>query len=124
MWECKPVFVPMDAHLSIAETGYEATNTFRTQYQSALGLLMYAMLGTRPDIAVSVSVVHRYRYTSNPDPGHEQAVKEIFCYLRGTINLKLSYRGKLQPLTGYTDAEWVGHRFQTSTDRSTFKLRG
>lgn len=68
MWECKPVFVPMDTYLSIAETGYEATNTFRTQYQSALGPLMYAMLGTRPEIAVSLSIL--CRYYSNPDPGY------------------------------------------------------
>ena len=38
--DCKPVVVPMDTHLSLAETGYKATNTFRTQYQSAVGSLM------------------------------------------------------------------------------------
>ena len=79
IWDCKPVVVPMDTHLSVAKTGYEATNTFRTQYQSAGGSLMYAMLGTRPDTACSVSVVSRY--ASNPDPGHWQAVKRIFRYL-------------------------------------------
>lgn len=111
MWECKKVVVPMDTHLSVAETGYEATNTFRTQYQSAVGSLMYVMLGTQPDIAYSVSVVSRY--ASNPDPGHWQVVS----YLRGTISLKLTYKGNLQPLTGYTDADWAGDR---DTRRSTF----
>lgn len=108
MWDCKPVVVPIDTHLSVAETGYEATNTFRTQYKLAVGSLMYAMLDTRPDIAYSVSVVSRY--ASNPDPGHWQAVKRIFRYFYGTINLKLTYRGNLQPLTGYTNADWVGNR--------------
>ena len=89
MWECKPVAVPMDTRLTTAETGYQSTEVFRTQYQSAVGSLMYAMLGTRPDIAFAVSVVSRY--SSNPDPGHWQAVKRIFRYLRGTINLKLTY---------------------------------
>lgn len=114
MWECKLVIVLMDTQLSVAETGYEATTTFRTQYQSAVGSLMYAMLGTRPDIAYSVSVVNRY--ASNPGPGHWQAVKRIFHYLPGTINLKLTYRGNLQPLTGYADADWAGDR---DTRRST-----
>lgn len=109
MWECKPAVVPMDIHLSIAETGYEATNTFRTQYKSAVGPLMYAMLDTRPDIAYFVSVVSRY--ASNPDSGHWQAVKRIFRYLRGTIDLKLTYRSNLQPLIGYTDADWASDRY-------------
>lgn len=85
VWECKPVVVPMDTHLSVTETGYEATNAFRTQNQSAVGSLMYTMLGTRPDIAYSVSVVSCY--SSNPDLGRWQVVKKIFRYLRGTINL-------------------------------------
>lgn len=75
---------------------------------------MYAMLGIRPDITFPVSVVSRY--SSNPDPGHWQAVKRIIRYLRGTISLKLTYRGNLQPLTGYTDADWAGDQ---DTRRST-----
>lgn len=89
VWECKPVVVPMDTHLSVTETGYEATNAFRTQNQSAVGSLMYAILGTRPDIAYSVSVVSCY--SSNPDLGRWQVVKKIFRHLRGTINLKITY---------------------------------
>lgn len=73
----------------VTETGYEATDAFRTQNQSAVGSLMFAMLGTRPDIAYSVSVVSCY--SSNPDLGRWQVVKKIFRYLRGTINLKLTY---------------------------------
>lgn len=46
MWECKPVVVPIDTQLSVAETGYKATNTFCTQYQSAVESLMYVILGT------------------------------------------------------------------------------
>lgn len=68
MWECKPVAMPMDTHLSVAEIGYEAKSAFRIQYQSVVGSLLYAMLGTRPDITFSVSVVSRY--SSNQDTGH------------------------------------------------------
>ena len=55
-------------------------------------------MGTRPDIAYAVSVVSRY--ASNPDDNGWTAVKRIFRYLRGTLQLKLTYRGPLQPLTG------------------------
>ncbi len=68
IWDCKPVVVPMDTHLSVADTGYQATNTFRSRYQSAVGSLMYAILGTRLEIAYSVFVVSHY--ASNPDAGH------------------------------------------------------
>ena len=108
MWECKPVVVLMNTQLLVAKTGYKATTTFRTKYQSAIGSLIYAILGTRPDIAYFVFVINCY--SSNPDPRHWQAIERIFCYLCGTINLKLTYKSNFQPLTGYTDADWAGDR--------------
>ena len=61
------------------------------------------MLATQSVFAYFVFFVSRY--ASNPDLGHWQAVKKIFRYLRGIINLKLINRGNLQPLTGYTHAD-------------------
>ena len=75
---------------------------------------MYAMLGTRPDIAFAVFVVSRYG--SNLNESHWKAVKRIFRYLRGSINHELVFRGALKPLTGYTDADWAGDQ---DTRRST-----
>ena len=114
MWECKAVAVPMDGNLTSSLQNYQATDVFRTQYQSAVGSLMYAMLSTRPDLAFSVSVVSRY--ASNPNPSHWQAVKRIFRYIRGTPSLQLTYRGTLSKLEGYTDADWAG---DYDTRRST-----
>ena len=67
---------------------------------------MYAMMGTRPDIAYAVLVVSRY--AANPDDSCWTAVKRIFRYLRGTMQLKLTYRGPMQPLTGYSDSDYAG----------------
>lgn len=61
------------------------------------------MLGTRPDLAFSVSVVSCY--ASNQNSGHWQAVKRIFCYIRGTLSLQLTYRVELSNLQGYVDAD-------------------
>ena len=97
-----------------AEDDFMATDTSRLNYQSAVGSLMYAMLGTRPDIAFAVSVVSRY--ASNPDEAHWKAVKRIFRYLSGTKDWHLVFRGALKPLSGYTDADWVGDQ---DTRRST-----
>ena len=106
MWECKPVATPMDGHLVASAPGYIAPDPFRLQYQSAIGSLMYAMLGTRPDQAFSVSVLSRY--SSHPDAHHWQAVKRVFRYVKGSLSLQLTFRGPLLPLRGYTDADWAG----------------
>jgi len=126
MWvdsaKTKPHATPMESgHFLPAEEGFQATAEARLAYQSGVGSLMYAMLGTRPDIAFAVSVVSRY--ASNPDSTHEKALKRIFRYLRGTIALKLTYQGALSELSGYTDADWAGdHGTRRSTSGYVFSL--
>lgn len=87
MQDFKPVSTPMEANNWLEKTkpGYEATPEFRTKYQSIVGSLMYAMLGTRPDIAFAVSVVSRY--APNPTPADYGAVKRILRYLKGSSHL-------------------------------------
>ena len=115
MWETTEVRTPMDiASLDRAEERYQASENFRKWYQSAVGLLMYTMMGTRPDLAFAVSVISRY--ASNPDSSHEKAVKKIFRYLRGSIDFVLIYRRDMMPLNGFTDADWAGDK---DTRRST-----
>ena len=66
MWEAKPVSTPMETStkLSPAKDSYQATPKDRLRYQLAVGSLMYAILGTRPDLAFAVLVVSRYAYNS------------------------------------------------------------
>lgn len=109
MWECNTKHdTPMEtsAKYMVPETEDIATPEQKKWYQSAVGSLMYAMLGTRPDIGYAVSVVSRF--ASNPNEYHVKAVKRIFRYLRGTIDLELTFSGDLTGLTGYTDADWAG----------------
>ena len=42
---------------------------------------------------------------SNPGIPHWEAVKRIYCYLGGTINLRLMFGGEVKELTGYADAD-------------------
>ena len=58
-------------------------------YVSIIGSLMYAMLCTHPDIALSVSVTSRYQ--ANPSEEHWIAVKNILKYLRKTKDLMLLF---------------------------------
>jgi hypothetical protein len=104
-----------------AKEGYKASNDFKMSYQSIVGLLMYAILSTRPDIAFSVSVISRY--TSNPDDSHLKAVKDIYRYLRSTTNYELCFQGTLKSLTGYTNASWGDNTsIRRSTSGYTFNL--
>jgi Reverse transcriptase (RNA-dependent DNA polymerase) len=110
------ITTPMEtsSRLMPAEPGYEADSKFRRNYQSAVGSLMYAMLGTRPDLAFAVSVISRF--SSNPTNAHWSAVKRIFRYVASTLDMSLVFRGELQPLEGYTDSDWAGDQ---DTRRST-----
>lgn len=58
-------------------------------YINAVGSLMYLATSTRPDIAYTVSKLACFN--SNPGLPHWAAVKHLFRYLKGTMDLKLTY---------------------------------
>ena len=53
-------------------------------YCEAVGSLMYAALGTCPDIAFAVQTVSCF--STKPGPAHWEAVKHIFRYLKGSLS--------------------------------------
>lgn len=115
MDNAKPAVTPMEtSKMEALPEGYECSLEDRNWYARILGSLMYAMLGTRVDIAYSVSFLNRF--LRNPGPQHIRATKRIMRYLRGTRKLELTFRGDLKPLVGYTDSDWAG---DLETRRST-----
>nr|GFA13956.1 retrovirus-related Pol polyprotein from transposon TNT 1-94 [Tanacetum cinerariifolium] len=63
---------------------------------------------SRPDIMFAARMCARYQ--ANPNEHHVSAVKRIFCYLKGTINLGLWYpKDSGFDLTGYSDAYHAGY---------------
>lgn len=106
MTDCKAAPTPMETqHLEESPPNYQPTTEFRLQYQSAVGFLMYSMLGTRLDLAYAVSVVSRY--ASRPNNSHWKTVKQIFRYIKRILDLELTFKGPLRALEGYTDADWT-----------------
>nr|GFA90832.1 hypothetical protein [Tanacetum cinerariifolium] len=59
-----------------------------TDYRDMIGSLMY-VTSSRPDIMFATCMCARYQ--ANPNEHHVSAVKRIFRYLKGTINLGLWY---------------------------------
>ena len=102
----------------------EATNAERKRYQSLIGSLMFATLGTRPDI--SYAVTHLSRYSANPSPQHMKYAYYVLRYLQGTKSYRLRYKGATNDgLVAYSDSDWAEDRDDRhSTSGSVFLLAG
>ena len=120
---CNPSQTPAVPHVRLRKPSpeFEATAEAIKQYQSAVGALMYAMLGSRPEIAYAVSKVSQY--CTNPDATHWTAAKRFFRYLAGTPNRGLCY-GYQGTGAGYTDADWASSDDRKSIGGYTFLLNG
>ena len=69
------------------KTQEERDNMSRIPYASAIGLIMYSMLCTRPDVSFSLSIASRFQ--ANYGEEHWTAVKNILKYLRRTKDMFL-----------------------------------
>jgi len=75
------------------------------EYQSLVGSLMYIAVGTRPDLAFTVSVSNKFN--SKPTMDHFLATKRVLRYLKETVGMGLVY-GSVDNLIGYTDSDLAG----------------
>ena len=83
-------------------------------YASAIGSIMYAMLCTRPDVCLTISLAGRYQ--SNPGVDHCTSVKNI---LKRTKHMFLIYASDKELIVnGYVDAS-----FDTDPDDSKSQTR-
>ena len=111
MSNANPVSTPMDCSQKLTKEMSPKSDAQRDEmrnvpYLSAVGSLMYAAMGTRPDIAHAVAVVSQY--SSDPGQAHWTAVKRIIRYLKGTQDLKLAFVQSSSPeIEGYCDSDWA-----------------
>jgi hypothetical protein len=111
--ECKPVQTPMlkgtdDTQINREDSSYP--------YRQAVGALMYLMIGTRPDIAYSISYLSRS--LEKPTSDDVTKVKRVFRYIAGTLNKCIVYKANCDRgiLKCYSDSDFGGCRI---TGRST-----
>ncbi|SGY29518.1 BQ5605_C002g01060 [Microbotryum silenes-dioicae] len=102
--DAKPAGVPMQPGVVLNFENSSATPEDCTRYLQAIGSLMYAAVGTRPDLAFVVSYLARF--SQQPGPEHWTAIKHVLRYIKGMLDLGLTYRKTNQPLHGYSDANW------------------
>jgi hypothetical protein len=105
MQDCHSVSTPLDPnHKLRAGTSDERTDDI-TLYQQIIGSLMYAVTGTRPDLAYSVT--HLSQFSSSPTSTHLQAAKRVLRFLKKTRDVKLTYKlGQPLVLEGFSDASY------------------
>lgn len=110
MLDCNAVSTPVDKNQILTkdmcpQSDSEKLEMDKIPYQQAVGSLLYAAQGTRPDAVSLVS-----RYNNNPGTPHWNAVKRIFRYLKGTIDKKLQFQINDNPeIVGFSDADWAGN---------------
>ena len=125
MESSQPKQTPMNAKISLNQSDSETDldEDDKSRYGSAIGALMYLMIGTRPDIAFALSILSRF--VSCPQSHHQAAIQRLLRYLRATESLKITYRRG--DLIGYTDADFGGSVVTEgaySTSGYVFKLAG
>ncbi|KAG7374494.1 reverse transcriptase RNA-dependent DNA polymerase [Nitzschia inconspicua] len=80
-------------------------------YASVIGMLGYLQANSRPDITFAVSAAARAaaRFTHSPRRSHEEALKRIGRYLKGTLEEGLVLRpSETLNIDCYVDADFAG----------------
>ncbi|GJS49205.1 hypothetical protein Tco_0599326 [Tanacetum coccineum] len=87
-----------------------------------IGTLMY-LTSSRPDLVFVVCMCARYQ--AKPTEKHLHAVKRIFRYLRGTINMGLWYsKDSCIALTAFADADHAGCQDTRKSTSGSMQLLG
>nr|GEZ81048.1 hypothetical protein [Tanacetum cinerariifolium] len=75
----------------------------QTRFYSMVGSLMY-LTASRPDLVFVVCMCARYQ--ASPTKKHLEALKQVFQYLKGTINYRFWYlKDTAMALTAYADVD-------------------
>ena len=109
MSDCKPAPTPLPSGAVLVAATGEAPAKLRTRFQSLLGSLLYACLGTRPDISYAINRLGKY--ASNPSEEHLNYLHYVVRYLQGTKHYHLRYDGASgSGLVGFSDSDWAEDR--------------
>jgi len=109
---------PLDPQTDLANTHGEDKPANRKEYLSMVGSLIYAALGSRPDIVISVTTLSRYNV--KPLEIYAMAAKRVLRYRKTTAEFRIHYRRLTSypqsphnspsiNIIGYTDSDWAGN---------------
>lgn len=120
--KAKPSHIPMDPGYPNMQQMEESPMPRKEDFQSLVGALLYIAVNTRPDIAISASILGRK--VSHPTESDWTEAKRTLRYLYTTADLKLRL-GDEGPLEAYVDADWAGDRVDRKSNTGfVFRLGG
>jgi hypothetical protein len=126
MENTNPVSTPLDPNVKLEPNELQsAAPTINGSYASLTGSLMYAVIGTRPDIAYVVNKL--CLFNNNPGMAHWSTAKRVLRYLKGTKDYGLTYtKGGLNSnhMYRYADVSFATNADMTSTNGHVFILNG
>lgn len=103
--DSKPMKTPMSTEVKLTKDD-EGESVDNTKYRGMIGSLLY-LTASRPDIMFSVCLCTRFQ--EDPKTSHLEAVKRIFQYIKGTIQLGLWYpKGSGIETIVYADSDHAG----------------
>lgn len=106
--QCNTVKSPMETGLKIVVQSEDINQELLHQYRAMIGRLLYISNCTRPDITYAVNYLSRYQ--TQPTSQLMTYVKRIFRYLKGTLNLELTYEvvPNAPIVEIYSDSDYAG----------------
>jgi hypothetical protein len=105
MQDCKPAKYPLRAKTILKPRAADEEKADLALYLAVVGSLMYAMLGTRPDIAYAVGLLGRF--SSDPSIEHWMAACGVLMYLKHTRMLGIEFSDGQTELDGFSDADFA-----------------
>ncbi|CAA7062683.1 unnamed protein product [Microthlaspi erraticum] len=111
MEEAKSVTTPLGAHMRMcaateAKLAEDEEYMKSIPYSNAVGSIMYAMIGTRPDLAYPVGVISRFM--SSPVKDHWLGVKWVLRYIKGSLKTRLCYKRRSEfKIVSYCDSDYA-----------------
>ena len=106
--DAPPLSTPIDPNALLSKSQSPSSprqfdDMSNVPYREAIGSLMYAAIGTRPDITFAVTALSQY--LQNPGRSHWEQAKRTIHYLKGTREWKLVF-GATGGVEGFSDANW------------------
>lgn len=119
---------PMEVNTRLVPLGEVDSSATSFPYRKVIGMLMYLVMCTRPDLAFALGELSRY--VGKPSNKHVGALKRVTRYLVGTVNSGIIHKKKSHTpgtltLESYCDSDWANDpETRKSTTGFVFTLAG
>lgn len=110
MVNCNAVQTPMESGVQLIKNleNEQPGQIANVPYRQIVGSLMYLAVGTRPDLSYVVSVLNKF--LEQPSSTHWTAAKRVLKYLKGTLNVGITYNGNCNQsneLIAFSDSDYA-----------------